>query len=115
MIPAFGSPCTVRVHRSGGRDGSGNVRPATTHEIGGCWWGRMTTDTQDAGDAITTSVKLGGPARADLSDTDSIEILTGMPGMGGRWHVDGEIHRVHSPFTGWEPGFTCEIVRGERK
>lgn len=103
---------TVTVRRGGGRDRFGDPKPSTTHTISGCVkWPRVTGETDDYSQGVSTGYQLALPPGADIVSTDEV-LLPDEPETGPWWQVDGDaLDWGPSPYTGRPGGIIVALTR----
>lgn len=96
---------TIEVWR-GGSDRYGDRTDALVGTIDqvGVKWG-SSADVGDRGGRPVTTATLVFDHTPDIRPAD-ILVIRGIP---GKWHTEGRVQPVESPFTGWKPGATLNI------
>lgn len=76
--------------------------------IDGCIrWPRVSTETTDRSDTVSTGWMLTVPVGADLLATDEVQL----PDDPTWWQVEGDPLPYVSPFNGWEAGTPVGLTR----
>ena len=97
---------TVEVWRASTTDRYGDRTEELVGTIGqvGVQW-KTSADVGDRGGRPVTTATLIFDHTPDIKPGDVL-VIRGIP---GRWHTEGRVMPVESPFTGWTPGSTLNV------